>query len=332
MKRYNHLFEKIVSMDNLILAEQKARKHKSHRKDVQLFLQNKDELLEKLQELLISGKYHTSQYDTFTIYEPKERLIYKLPYYPDRIVHHAIMNILEKIWVNQFIPNVYNCIKKRGIHKAAKDIRKALRKDPNNTKYCLKLDIRHFYPTIDHDILKQIIRRKIKDIKLLQLLDEIIDSTDGVPIGNYLSQFFANLYLCYLDRDIITKYSVYYFRYADDIAILSGNKEYLQNVFYFLKNEISKLELTIKSNYQIFPVDIRGIDMVGYRFYSTHTLLRKTIKKNICKCVFALNKTNIKYEDYKQSICSYLGWMKYCNAYTLGNKIFKYKALLYYLR
>lgn len=134
----------------------------------------------------MKGTYRTSTYKTFTIYEPKERIIFKLPFYPDRIVHHAIMNILEPIWVSIFINNTYSCIKGRGIHKAVRDIQQDL-KDIDGTKYCLKLDIKKFYPSIDHDVLKSIIRKKIKDEKLLNLLDGIIDSTDGVPIGNYLS-------------------------------------------------------------------------------------------------------------------------------------------------
>lgn len=137
--------------------------------------------------MLLTGTYVTSKYKTFKIYEPKERIIFSLPYYPDRIIHHAIMNILEPIWVNIFIDNTYSCIKGRGIHKLAKDLKGDLQKDRENTKYCLKLDITKFYPSIDHDILKKIIRKKIKDKLLLVLLDSIIDSAEGVPIGNYLS-------------------------------------------------------------------------------------------------------------------------------------------------
>ena len=190
MKRINNLFDKIVTIENLCLAEKKARKNKGNRKDVIEFSKNKFELLLKLQQQLINEEYVTSKYSTFIIREPKERLIFKLPYYPDRIVHHAIMNILESIWVSIFIKNTYSCIKGRGIHAAVKDIKKAL-KDEQGTKYCLKLDIKKFYPSIDHSVLKQVIRKKLKDNKLLRLLDSIIDSTSGVPIGNYLSQFFC---------------------------------------------------------------------------------------------------------------------------------------------
>lgn len=334
MKRYNNLFDKIVSLDNLYEADKKARRQKSHRPEVMLFDKNKDKLLLDLQRKLINGEYETSEYYVFKIYEPKEREIFKLPYYPDRIVHHAIMNIMEPIWVSAFVKGTYSCIRKRGIHKALKDVKFAL-KDEINTQYCLKLDIRKFYPSIDHDILKIIVRKKIKDKRLLNLLDEIIESAQGVPIGNYLSQFFANLYLTYLDHWIKEQKKVrYYFRYADDIVILGRDKQELRNLFYDIQNYLNnKLKLNFKDNWQIFKVDSRGIDFVGYRVFHTHTLLRKRIKKKFCKKINKLNKKqNLDKDTYKQKICSYIGWIKYCNGRNLLNKMSKYKELLEYIK
>lgn len=334
MKRYNNLFDKIVSLDNLYEADKKARRQKSHRPEVMLFDKNKDKLLLDLQRKLINGEYETSEYYVFKIYEPKEREIFKLPYYPDRIVHHAIMNIMEPIWVSAFVKGTYSCIRNRGIHKALKDVKFAL-KDEINTQYCLKLDIRKFYHSIDHDILKTIIRKKIKDKRLLSLLDEIIESAQGVPIGNYLSQFFANLYLTYLDHWIKEQKKVrYYFRYADDIVILGGDKQELRDLFYNIQYYLNnKLKLNFKNNWQIFKVDSRGIDFVGYRIFHTHTLLRKSIKKKFCKKINKLNKKqNIDKDTYKQKICSYIGWIKYCNGRNLLNKMSKYKELLGYIK
>lgn len=334
MKRYNNLFDKIVSLDNLYEADKRARRQKSHRPEVMLFDKNKDKLLLDLQRKLINGEYETSEYYVFKIYEPKEREIFKLPYYPDRIVHHAIMNIMEPIWVSAFVKGTYSWIRKRGIHKALKDVKFAL-KDEVNTQYCLKLDIRKFYPSIDHDILKTIIRKKIKDKRLLSLLDEIIESAQGVPIGNYLSQFFANLYLTYLDHWIKEQKKVrYYFRYADDIVILGGDKQQLRDLFYDIQDYLNnKLKLNFKDNWQIFKVDSRGIDFVGYRVFHTHTLLRKRIKKRFCKKINKLNKKqNLDKDTYKQKICSYIGWIKYCNGRNLLNKMSKYKELLEYIK
>ena len=192
-----------------------------------------------------------------------------------------------------------------------------------------------FYPSIDHAILKQLIRKKIKDKRLLSLLDEIIESAQGVPIGNYLSQFFANLYLTYLDHWIKEQKKVrYYFRYADDIVILGGDKQELRDLFYNIQYYLNnKLKLNFKDNWQIFKVDSRGIDFVGYRIFHTHTLLRKSIKKKFCKKINKLNKKqNLDKDTYKQKICSYIGWIKYCNGRNLLNKMSKYKELLEYIK
>jgi len=261
-------------------------------------------------------QYRTSEYTTFKVYEPKERDVFRLPYYPDRIVHHAIMNVLEPIFISCLTKDTYSCIKGRGIHAAAKSIQKYLSKE--DTQYCLKFDIRKFYPSINHDILKGMLMRKIKDNDLLWLLDEIIDSADGIPIGNYLSQHFANFYLSTFDHWIKEIKGVkYYSRYADDIVILSDNKEYLHSIFYEIKEYLNvNLKLTIKDNYQVFPVSSRGIDFVGYKFYHTHTLLRKGIKKRFARSANK-NKNSL-------SIPSYMGWAKHCNSKNLLKKLLDY--------
>ncbi len=189
MKRIKNLYDEIISLENLQLADERARKGKIRSYGVQLHDKNREANLQRLHESLKSQTYKTSKYRIFKIYEPKEREIYQLHYFPDRITHHAIMNVLEPIWVSLFNKNTYSCIKNRGIHAAVKSVKHSLRCDVEGMKYCLKIDIRKFYPSIDHDVLKKVKRRKIKDVKLLWLLDEIIDSVpNGVPIGNYLSQ------------------------------------------------------------------------------------------------------------------------------------------------
>lgn len=329
MKRINNLFEKIISLDNIYKAEERARRNKSKRPEVKKFLQNKDQLLLQLQQKLINEEYRTSKYHTFIIKEPKERLIFKLPYYPDRIVHHAIMNVLEPIWVSIFTKDTYSCIKNRGIHAAVKNIKRDLKSDVSGTKYCLKLDIKKFYPSINHQILKTIIRRKIKDIRLLRLLDHIIDSASGVPIGNYLSQFFANLYLAYFDHWIKeTKRIKYYYRYADDIVILSDNKDELHTLLQSIIIQLNTIKLQIKRNYQIFAVDTRGLSFVGYVFYHTHTRIRKNIKLSMCRKEAKLRHSD--FNKYRNHMCSYLGWLKYCNSTNLINKVITQKALLVY--
>ena len=214
-------------MENLLASEKKARKGKLKQYGVKLFDQNPEGNLLLLQDSLLTKSFRNSPYTTFKVYEPKESEVYRLPYYPDRIVHHAIMNKLEPIFVSTFTKDSYSCIKKRGIHAAARNIEKALR-DVTGTTYCLKIDITKFYPSVDHDVLKGLLRKKFKDHNLLWLLDEIIDSATGLPIGNYLSQYLANFYLTYFDHWLKENKRVkYYFRYADDIVILADNKQYL---------------------------------------------------------------------------------------------------------
>lgn len=314
MKRINNLYSKIYSIENLQLADQKARKGKKDQYGVILHDKNRESNIARLSEMLKNKTYKTSAYSTFKIYEPKERDVFRLPYFPDRITHHAVMNVLEEIFVSTFTKDTYSCIKGKGIHAAANAVKDAL-KDFTGTTYCLKLDIRKFYPSVDHDVLKQLLRRKLKDNDLLWLLDEIIDSAEGLPIGNYLSQYFANFYLTYFDHWIKEQKSVkYYFRYADDIVILSDNKPYLHQILSDIRIYLAqKLKLEVKDNYQVFPVAARSIDFVGYRFYHTHTLLRKSIKKS-----FARMLTTRKN---RESIASYNGWAKHCNSKNLLKKL-----------
>ena len=156
MKRIGNLFDKIANMDNLILADMKARRGKKDSYGIRLFDKDKEGNLSRLLKSLLDGTFKTSKYRTDTIYEPKERIIFKLPYYPDRILHHAIMNVMEPIWVSVFTADTTSCIKGRGITEAYKRTRRAL--SDRESVYCLKVDIRKFYPSIDHEVLKGIAR------------------------------------------------------------------------------------------------------------------------------------------------------------------------------
>jgi RNA-directed DNA polymerase len=314
MKRINNLFKQVYSMENLRLADMRARKGKSKQYGVIQHDKNREQNLFSLHEMLRTKTYKTSEYTTFKIYEPKEREIFRLPYFPDRITHHAVMNVLESVFVSTFTADTYSCIKGRGIHGAFYKLRKALL-DQDGTAYCLKLDIKKFYPNVNHDILKQLLRRKIKDTDMLWLLDEIIDSTEGLPIGNYLSQYLANFYLTYFDHWLKEEKSVkYYFRYADDIVILSSNKPELHKLLTEIRQYLEiKLDLTVKENYQVFPVAARGIDFIGYVFYHSHVLLRKGIKKNFARMM--AKRRN------KASIASYNGWASHCNSKHLMKKL-----------
>lgn len=328
MKRIGNLYTKIYDLDNLYLAYSKAKTGKSKSKGVIQFESDLDNNILRIQKELIEQTYITSEYNVFTIRDPKERTIYSLPFH-DRVVQHAIMNIIESLWTSVFISHSYSNIKGKGIHGAWKHIRRDL-KNRKQTQCCLKMDITKFYPSIDHHIMKQIIRKKIKDEKLLALLDGIIDSAPGMPIGNYLSQFLANLYLSYFDHWLKeVKRVKYYYRYADDLIILGDSKQDLHLLRIDIQAYLSEnLKLKLKYNYQVFPIVSRGIDFIGYVFFHTHTMLRKRIKKNFCRCVAKLNRKVMTAKDYRIKICSWLGWCKYCNSKNLIKAIIKHEEVL----
>lgn len=310
MKRVGNIYGKICSLENLYLADKKARKGKGDQYGVQVHAKNWQANLLSLHHRMLTRTYRTSAYSTFKIYEPKEREVFRLPYYPDRIAHHAVMNHLEDIFTRCFTADTYSCIKGKGIHGAVKAVRNALR-DELGTRYCLKMDIRKFYPSVSHRILKGLLRRKFKDEGLLWLLDEIIDSAPGLPIGNYLSQYFANFYLSGFDHWLKEVKKVrYYFRYADDLVFFAPDKESLHQLRVDIEEYMStQLGLEVKKNYQVFPVAARGVDFVGYVFYHTHILMRKSIKKSFARMV-ARRRNNA-------SIVSYYGWACHCNSNNL---------------
>ncbi len=310
----------MCSMENLILAQGRARKCKSNQYGVKAFDRDPKNKLLLLQQMLLNKTYRTSAYKTFVISDPKRREIFALPFWPDRVCHHLVMLPLEKLFVSTFTADTYSCIKGKGIHPCSFKIREYL-KDKEGTRYCLQLDIKQFYASVNHDILKALLRKKIKDPDLLWLLDEIIDSAPGVPIGNYLSQYFANFYLTYFDHWVKEVLDVkYYVRYADDMIVLHSSKQYLHEILYkfrqYLRNE---LKLEIKENYQVSKVAKnkkdtgRPINMVGYLHFGEVTYLRKETKKRYAH--------KVAKNWYTAPHNSYNGWLKHCNGKHLQKKL-----------
>lgn len=297
MKRKGNLWEKITSKENIELAYTKAKRHKSWQHKVQAVEKQKEKLLVELRDSLINGTYHTAKYRIKTIYEPKKREIYILPFYPDRIVHHAIMNVLEPIWDSYLINDTYACRKGKGQHSGSTRCMEFVRKN----KFCLKCDISKFYPSIPHKELKALIRRKIKCKKTLALLDEIIDSVDtptNVPIGNYLSQWFGNLYMYPLDNFIKQDNHIKcYIRYCDDFLLFSNNKDELKLMAKKIEDfVVNNLKLKL-SKCNLLPTS-QGIDFLGYRhFPQGYILIRKTtvrrMKRNLKKLDYAIDTNKI---------------------------------------
>lgn len=293
------------------MALENAKKGKRHYAEVKKIESNPDKYVHDLQQMLLNKTFKTSNYETLQkVSGGKIREIHKLPFYPDRIVHHCIVQVAQDIWIKSLIRDTYSTIPGRGIHDGVRRVKSAM-KDVDNTKYCLKIDINKYYPSVDHNVLKKIVRMKIKDADFLYVLDDIIDSAPGIPIGNYVSQWFGNLYLSYFDhycKEILR--CKYYYRYCDDVVILDSNKEILRDKLVKITAYLDQqLNLKVKSNHQIFPVDSRGIDFLGYRFFHGFTLVRKRIVK--------MMKRKLKNP---KSIPSYWGWLKHADAYRLTIK------------
>lgn len=308
-------------MENLLLAHKNASKGKRYYKEVVEFKNDKENLLSSLRDSLINKTYKTSEYEIFTKNcGDKVREIYRLPYYPDRICQWAIIQVIEKYLIRTMTSDTYSAIPGRGIHKGLVKVKKSV-KDLENTKYCLKIDVKKYYPSINHEKLKLCYKRIFKDNDLLWLIDEIIDSTGGdygIPIGNYLSQYSGNLYLSKFDHYVKEILHVkHYFRYMDDIVIFSSSKEELRKIFCKISIELNKLDLEIKSNYQIFPTSVRGVDFLGYRIFHDYVLVRKRICNNLKKKMNELKKKDNLSEKDISSIQAYNGWIKHANSKRL---------------
>lgn len=329
MKRYGNIYEKICDMDNLRLAHQNAREDKLFYKEVKMVDSDPDKYLSMIREMLLNETYQVSEYTISIINDKgKERELAKLPYFPDRIIQWAIMLQVEDIFLKTFCSHTCSSIPGRGIKEAYMLTTKYM-KDRINTKYCLKIDVSKFYPSINHDILKKMLRKKFKDKRLLSLFDKIIDSypkQTGVPIGSYLSQYLANFYLAYFDHWLKEEMGVkYVVRFADDMVIFAASKQELHSLIHEIKKYMKdNIEIRVKDNWQVFPTNTRGIDFVGYRFFYDFILLRKSTCKRFKRKML---KIKAKWDDGKLpnysewcSANSYIGWLKWCDSWRLFEK------------
>jgi hypothetical protein len=221
------------------------------------------------------------------------------------------VQVVEPIWKKTLIADTYQSIKGRGLHKAIRKIQRNVRVSDKKLYY-LKMDINKYYPSIQNDKLKQVIRRKIKCVDTLQLMDEIIDSTLGVPIGNYLSQYFGNIYLSSVDHEVKEKYGIkYYYRYCDDIVMIHSSKKILHMMRVYTEIVLRKYGLVLKANYCVRPLN-EGLDFLGVVIYHKYSLIRKKIKYN---CIL-----KVKNGCSVGVIASYNGWLLMCDSYNLRKK------------
>ena len=322
MKRATSLFNQIVSYENVRLAWLKARKGKRSKPVVRNFYKNVNLNLEKVQKNLKSNPPVLSSYTQFTIFDPKERVISVVPFV-DRVMHHAIMNVLEPVFERQFIFHAYACRKGKGSHKAVNYAFKKAR----THKYFLKLDVRKYFDNIDHLVLKKLLSKIIKDVECLNLLFALIDSYGmvvstgsttassdsttasgkGLPIGNLTSQFFANYYLSLLDHYVLEQLKPCgYVRYMDDFLLFDDSKEklkiFLTQIENFCKNElILELKPPVLGNCK------NGASFLGYLIKSDSVkLTQKSRRRKLAKLKrlnYELKMGWIDEEEYTTRVC-----------------------------
>ena len=298
-----------------------------------------------LQEELITGTYQPGQYREFTIYERKHRRISAAPY-RDRVVHHALCKVIEPIFERTFIYDSYACRKGKGTHRAAGRFTEFSRK----SLYVLKVDIKQYFPSIDHDILLMKVRRKIKCLQNLNLIELIIRGSNpqdpanvyfyhdnlftpyerrrGIPIGNLTSQFFANLYLNDLDHYVKEQLKCKsYLRYVDDIAVFSDDKKSLWRIKELLADYLHQERLRLHPR-KIYVLPVKnGVDYLGYQIYPDHKLVRKDTTMRFIKNIRRMSRLYgnhlICWTEINRSVQAWLGHVKHADSYGLRKAIFQ---------
>jgi retron-type reverse transcriptase len=320
------LWYNVIDFENMYHACRAASLGKRYQDEVLQFNHRREEKLIELINRLIWDMYRPLPLREFWIIDPKKRLI-SAPAFRDRVIHHALVQVIEPIFENRFVQETFACRVGKGTHAAMRHTAWCARvaKRRWGSYYVLKGDIHKFFQSIDQGMLKGIIRRSIRDRKVLNLIDIIIDSHDsgeegkGIPIGALTSQLFANVYLDPLDHYIKEVCQVtYYARYMDDFVIVHHDKAYLKELLERIKDFLAHLELSLNPKTGIFR-DKHGIDFCGYRVWATHVKPRKsTLKraKRRLRKMTRIYKTNVGIlEHAKASLNSFLGYIMHCNGW-----------------
>jgi len=331
---HNVIFNEVISLGSLFLACWEFRSGRENKKDVQKFFLNLENEIFLLHDELENQTYRHSKYTSFFVCDPKLRHIHKAEV-RDRILHHALFRFIEPIFEKIFIFDSYSSRIGKGTHRAVKRLQKfAWKLSRNNTRtvWVLKCDIRKFFDSIDHEIIFNLVQKKIKDKGLLTLIGGIIDSYQtangkGIPLGNLTSQLFSNVYLNELDQFIKRKLRIkYYVRYADDFAILSIEREYLENLIIVLNEFLAKnLKLELHPRKIKIEKLSRGIDFLGYVIFLTHIVLRTKTKNRMLRRikirVKELEAKIISQKTFASCLCSYLGMLTHCRGGGIKKQI-----------
>jgi len=346
MKTYKKLYDELYSIDNLKLAFKKARKGKSKKNYIINFESNLEKNIAMLQRDLRLKIYKPSRLKKFIIRDPKTRTIHS-SIFRDRIVHHAIVNILEPIYERIFIYDSFASRKNKGTHlgverfeyfinKVSSNGRKIKNPFNNNSikGYVLKADIKHYFATIDHEILLNILRKKINDKNLIDLIKIILNNFEtstkgkGLPLGNYTSQFFANIYLNHLDYFIKHKLKAkYYIRYVDDFVILHKDKRVLVRNMIKIKKYLKFLKLELHPDKSEIHALRNGITFLGYRIFYHFKLLRKRniryFKRMLSEKVSLYRRGEIDGKKLKGFLDGWNGYSSFANTFNFNKKIYK---------
>lgn len=344
MKRYGNLWADVVDFQNLLAAAHQAQRGKRFRDNVLRFNYHLEDELIQLQAQLQTKTYQPGKYKTFNVQEPKPRLISAAPY-RDRVVHHALCNVIMPIFERTFIQDSYANRVGFGTHRALQRFTQFTR----SNRYVLQCDIRKYFPSIDHEILKQIIRRKIKCPDTLWLIDTIIDSSNeqelvidyfprddlltplqrckGLHIGNLTSQFFANIYLNPFDHFVKQQLRVdCYLRYVDDFALFSDDRSVLADARPMLEAFLATLRLTIHPvKSQLFQTQV-GPTFVGFRIFQDHIRVKSA---NLRRARYRLKRLKkhyatgrITFKRLTQSIRSWAAHLSHADTWHLRQDIF----------
>ena len=344
MKRYGNLWHGMISFEALLQAAQQARRGKRCRPAVAAFEFHLERELWRLHAEMTAKTYRPGTYRSFFIHEPKKRQISAAPY-RDRVVHHALVSVLEPIFEPTFIADSYACRKGKGTHAAVHRCQHFSRQ----FRYVLKADIRKFFPSVDHQILKSLLARKIKDPDVLWLVGEIIDGSNpqevvqhcfpndtlftslerrrGIPIGNQTSQFFANVYLDPLDHFIKDRLSIKgYVRYVDDFLVFSDDKKFLAEVREQIRCFLVSLRLRLHPNKNVISPVTNGIRFLGFRVFPTHRLLPKDNVRRFRRRIKAMQESYASGEmslpEIQQRMMSWSGHASQANTFHLRRTLF----------
>ena len=324
-KRFGNLYGEICDLDNIRAAIMNASKNKRNQKAVCKVIENIDEYSRKIQKMLLDESYVPSKYIMKSIndgIQQKRRDIAKPRFYPDQCIHHALIQVLEPCFMRGMYYYCCGSVSGRGDKRIRKAVIRFIVKRPKKAKYVLKMDVRHFYENIDHDELKQVLDRKIKDKKALHLCSLIIDSyPTGIPIGNYTSQWFCNVFLQDLDHKIkeFVGHDYLYVRYIDDMVIIGPNKRKLHKTRKMVEAELIRKKLDLKQNWQVFLLEKRPLDFVGVKFYKDgHTEIRKCILRRIKRKARRIGKMK-DHATAKSAagMMSYMGRIHHTDSETL---------------